>query len=56
MNLPTTILKYLVANHMDPYAWWYGQILSYALRLQESTANIISELKRTIKYRHPIVG
>lgn len=56
VDLPSTIIRQLVANHGDPYAWWYGQILSYVLRFQNSTQRRIEEFKRSQGYAHPIVG
>ncbi|CAN7939557.1 unnamed protein product, partial [Ixodes hexagonus] len=56
LDLPATIVEPLVGNHGNPYAWWYGQIVSYAFRLQDSTLRKIKELKLAQGYVHPIVG
>ncbi|KAH6930173.1 hypothetical protein HPB50_011398 [Hyalomma asiaticum] len=56
LDLPTSIIGTLVANHADPYAWWYGQIMGYILRLQDSTRQRIENFKRQIGYQHPIVS
>ncbi|XP_029825259.2 alpha-(1,6)-fucosyltransferase [Ixodes scapularis] len=56
LDLPSTIVEPLVGNHGSPYAWWYGQIVSYAFRLQDSTLRKIEELKAAQGYAHPIVG
>ncbi|CAN8022952.1 unnamed protein product [Ixodes persulcatus] len=56
LDLPSTIVEPLVGNHGNPYAWWYGQIVSYAFRLQNSTLQKIRKLKATLGYVHPIVG
>ncbi|EEC07543.1 hypothetical protein IscW_ISCW024355, partial [Ixodes scapularis] len=45
-----------VANNGDPYAWWYGQIMSYALRFNNSTLQKIDKFKVARGYEHPIVG
>lgn len=56
LDLPSTIVEPLVGNHGNPYAWWYGQIVNYAFRLQDSTRQKIEELKAAKGYAHPIVG
>ncbi|CAN8003953.1 unnamed protein product [Ixodes hexagonus] len=56
VDLPATIVETLVGNHGNPYAWWYGQIVSYAFRLQDSALQKIKELKAAQGYVHPIVG
>ncbi|KAK8772436.1 hypothetical protein V5799_024320 [Amblyomma americanum] len=56
IDLPASIVKILVANHADPYAWWYGQIVSYILRLQNTTRLAIEDFKKNSGYKHPIVG
>lgn len=56
LDLPASIVKTLVANHADPYAWWYGQIVSYIFRLQNSTWQAIDDFKMANGYKHPIVG
>ncbi|KAM7300015.1 alpha-(1,6)-fucosyltransferase-like [Ixodes scapularis] len=56
LDLPSTIVEPLVGNHGSPYAWWYGQIVSYAFRLQNSTLQKIRKLKAALGYIHPIVG
>ncbi|CAN7940867.1 unnamed protein product, partial [Ixodes hexagonus] len=56
LDLPATIVEPLVGNHGNPYAWWYGQIVSYAFRLQDSTLQKKKDLKAAQGYVHPIVG
>lgn len=56
VDLPSAIVEPLVANHGDPYAWWYGQIMTYILRLQDSTRTKIEKFKKVNRYRKPIVG
>ncbi|CAN7994530.1 unnamed protein product [Ixodes pacificus] len=55
-DLPSAIVETLVANNGDPYAWWYGQIMSYALRFNNSTLQKIDKFKVARGYEHPIVG
>ncbi|XP_042149563.1 alpha-(1,6)-fucosyltransferase-like [Ixodes scapularis] len=55
-DLPSAIVATLVANNGDPYAWWYGQIMSYALRVNNSTLQKIHKFKVARGYEHPIVG
>ncbi|EEC04309.1 hypothetical protein IscW_ISCW024155, partial [Ixodes scapularis] len=45
-----------VANHGSPFAWWYGQLMSYILRLQTTALKKISDFKTSSGYKHPIVG
>ncbi|XP_064462438.1 alpha-(1,6)-fucosyltransferase-like [Ornithodoros turicata] len=56
LDLPLTVADTLVANHGTPYAWWYGQIMAYILRLQDSTRRKIDMFKRAHDFEHPIVG
>lgn len=56
VHLPVSIAKDLVANHGDPYAWWYGQIMAYIFRLQNSTRQLIEDFKMKNDYKHPIVA
>ncbi|KAL1467272.1 hypothetical protein MTO96_042294, partial [Rhipicephalus appendiculatus] len=56
LDLPASIAKDLVANHGEPYAWWYGQIMAYIFRLQNSTRQLIEDFKRNKDYKHPIVA
>ncbi|KAH7939647.1 hypothetical protein HPB52_015541 [Rhipicephalus sanguineus] len=56
LDLPVTIAKDLVANHREPYAWWYGQIMAFILRLQNSTRKLIEDFKFNNHYKHPIVA
>ncbi|KAH7952382.1 hypothetical protein HPB52_022182 [Rhipicephalus sanguineus] len=56
LDLPVSIAATLVANHADPYAWWYGQIMGYIFRLQDSFRRKIETFKREIGYKHPIVS
>lgn len=56
LDLPATIAKDLVANHREPYAWWYGQIMAYIFRLQNSTRKLIEDFKFNNDYKHPIVA
>lgn len=56
LDLPASIVKLLVANHADPYAWWYGQIVSYIFRLQNTTRQAIENFKKKSGYKHPIVA
>lgn len=56
LDLPATIAKDLVANHGEPYAWWYGQIMAYIFRLQNSTRKLIEDFKMKNYYKHPIVA
>ncbi|CAN7941908.1 unnamed protein product, partial [Ixodes hexagonus] len=56
IDIPSAIVKPLVSNHGSPYAWWYGQLVGYILRLQNSTMKKISEFKKSRGYKHPIVG
>ncbi|KAH7987861.1 hypothetical protein HPB51_026517 [Rhipicephalus microplus] len=55
-DLPASFAKDLVANHGEPYAWWYGQILAYIFRLQNSTRKLIEDFKMKNDYKHPIVA
>ncbi|KAL3211692.1 hypothetical protein MRX96_008396 [Rhipicephalus microplus] len=55
-DLPASFAKDLVANHGEPYAWWYGQILAYIFRLQNSTRELIEDFKIKNDYKHPIVA
>ncbi|XP_037574381.1 alpha-(1,6)-fucosyltransferase [Dermacentor silvarum] len=56
LDLPTSIIRTLVANHAEPYAWWCGLIVSYILRLQNSTQQKIENFKKKIGYKRPIVS
>ncbi|XP_075727343.1 uncharacterized protein LOC119165240 isoform X2 [Rhipicephalus microplus] len=56
LDLPASITKDLVANHGGPYAWWYGQIMAYVFRLQNSTRELIEDFKMNHDYKHPIVA
>ncbi|KAL1416775.1 hypothetical protein MTO96_027486 [Rhipicephalus appendiculatus] len=56
LDLPASIAKDLVANHGEPYAWWYGQIMAYIFRLQNSTRQLIEDFKIKNDYKHPIVA
>ncbi|XP_040079498.1 alpha-(1,6)-fucosyltransferase-like [Ixodes scapularis] len=56
VELPSAIAEPLVANHGSPYAWWYGQLMRYILRLQATTLKKISDFKMSRGYKHPIVG
>ncbi|KAH6923555.1 hypothetical protein HPB50_002194 [Hyalomma asiaticum] len=56
LELPSSIVKDLVANHGEPYAWWYGQIMAYILRLQTSTRTLIEDFKTKNGYKNPIVA
>ncbi|KAL1482207.1 hypothetical protein MTO96_033955 [Rhipicephalus appendiculatus] len=56
IDLPVSIATTLVANHPEPYAWWYGQIMGYIFRLQDSFRRRIENFKREIGYEHPIVS
>lgn len=56
LDMPSSITKTLAANHGDPYAWWYGQIMAYILRLQNSTVQTIEDFKSKSGYKHPIVA
>nr|XP_037273320.1 alpha-(1,6)-fucosyltransferase-like [Rhipicephalus microplus] len=55
-DLPASFAKDLVANHGEPYAWWYGQILAYIFRLQNSTREFIEDFKIKNDYKHPMVA
>ncbi|XP_028969170.1 alpha-(1,6)-fucosyltransferase-like [Galendromus occidentalis] len=44
--LPTNLAAHIIDNHGDPYAWWYGVLMSYILRPggnMESTLDDYSE-------------
>ncbi|XP_042145208.1 alpha-(1,6)-fucosyltransferase-like [Ixodes scapularis] len=56
VEIPSAIAEPLVANHGSPYAWWYGQLMRYILRLQATTLKRISDFKMSRGYKHPIVG
>ncbi|KAG0410202.1 hypothetical protein HPB47_012678, partial [Ixodes persulcatus] len=56
VEIPSAIAEPLVANHGSPYAWWYGQLMRYILRLQATTLKKISDFKMSRGYKHPIVG
>ncbi|XP_070383400.1 alpha-(1,6)-fucosyltransferase-like isoform X1 [Dermacentor albipictus] len=56
LDLPASIVKDLVANHGDPYAWWYGQVTAYILRLQNSSRQLMEDFKKKNGYEHPIVA
>ncbi|KAH7945519.1 hypothetical protein HPB49_011831 [Dermacentor silvarum] len=56
IDLPVSIVNTLVAYHADPYAWWYGQIMDYIFRLQDSTQRTIESFKKKVGYKHPIVS
>lgn len=56
VDIPSAIAEPLVANHGSPFAWWYGQLMSYILRLQTSALKKISDFKTSTGYKHPIVG
>lgn len=56
LDLPASIIRTLVANHAEPYAWWCGLIVSYILRLQNSTQQKIENFKKKIGYKRPIVS
>lgn len=56
VDMPSSIMKTLAANHGDPYSWWYGQIMGYILRLQNSTLQKIEDFKKKSGYKHPIVA
>lgn len=56
LDLPASIVKDLVANHRDPYSWWYGQIVAYVLRLQDSSRQLVEDFKKNNGYKHPIVA
>ncbi|XP_077548343.1 alpha-(1,6)-fucosyltransferase-like [Haemaphysalis longicornis] len=55
VRIPSGLLKPLLSNHGQPYSWFYGQIMGYILRLQNSTRQKIEDFKKDV-YRHPIVG
>lgn len=56
LDMPSSIMTTLAANHGDPYAWWYGQVMGYILRLQNSTLQTIEGFKKKSGYKHPIVA
>lgn len=56
LDMPSSIMTTLAANHADPYAWWYGQIMGYILRLQNSTLQAIEDFKKKSGYKNPIVA
>ncbi|CAN7939274.1 unnamed protein product, partial [Ixodes hexagonus] len=56
LDLPSAIVETLVANNGNPYGWWYGQIMSYALRINKATLKKIEKFKAAHGYEHPIVG
>lgn len=56
LDMPSAIVGPLVANHGEPYAWWYGQCMAYILRLQNSTRRKIDEFKEKHDFKSPVVG
>ncbi|XP_064470143.1 alpha-(1,6)-fucosyltransferase-like [Ornithodoros turicata] len=56
VDIPDDIAKELVRLHTDPYAWWLGQFMAYIMRPSQSLFDNLSETKRNITFRSPIVG
>ncbi|XP_064469229.1 alpha-(1,6)-fucosyltransferase-like isoform X2 [Ornithodoros turicata] len=56
LDIPDDIATELVGVHTDPYAWWFGQFMAYIMRPSLSLFDNLSETKRNITFRSPIVG
>ncbi|XP_049855668.1 alpha-(1,6)-fucosyltransferase-like [Schistocerca gregaria] len=54
--VPADLLPTVRLFHGAPHAWWVGQVLSYLMRLQPRSDQLVRAALRRLNFTRPIVG
>ena len=56
MAVPRDLAGSLMSFHGYPFVWFVGQILKYLMQPKKEVEDFINERRKTLGFKHPIVG
>lgn len=56
MAVPRDLADSLMSFHGYPFVWFVGQFLKYLMQPNKEVEDFISERRKSLGFKHPIVG